>query len=80
MDCFSHFSKVFCRNIKAKKQYENLNVLLVGFTTFLSLRAFLSGIEMGVKNLHLVIAQSTRLKLYLSCNLQNKFLLGALCH
>ena len=44
---FSHFSKVFCRNIKSKKKNrEKLNFLLVGFTLFLSSRVFLSGIKM----------------------------------
>ena len=44
---------------------------------------FLLGIEMGngcKRSLHLVIARKTPLEHKLSCNMQNKFLLGSLCH
>ena len=48
MDCFLPLFKGFCQNIKTKKKNENLNFLLVGFTTFLSSRVFLLCIEMSV--------------------------------
>ena len=48
MDCFSPtFLRFFVGTQKLQKN-ENFNILLIGFTTFLSLRGFLSGIEMGV--------------------------------
>ena len=38
---FSHFSNVFCRNIKKCKKRENFNFLLLRFTLFLSSRVLL---------------------------------------
>ena len=48
LDCFSPILEGFLWEHKKTKKNENLNILLVGFTTFLSLQVFLSGIEMGV--------------------------------
>ena len=50
MDCFSPiFPRLFVGTKKKKKtkKREKINFLLVGFTLFLSLREFLSGIRIG---------------------------------
>ena len=77
MNCFLPLFEGLFSEHKNLRKNENLNFLPIGFTTFLSLRVFLSGIDMGV---NLVIAWNTRLEIQLSCNMPNKFLLGAPCH
>ena len=52
MDCFSHFSKIFCLNIKCiKKTPENSAFNFysdIKFKLFLSSRVFLSDMKFGV--------------------------------